>query len=197
MNWLQHPVHLHNEYIRLEPLSSAHFDALLEIAHQPEIWQYLPMDGTDKATLLNELKAAVLRRAKGEEYAFTIFDNKTNEIIGSTRIYNMFPEHRKLEIGWTWYSPKVWGKGHNVACKLLLLTYAFETLKTVRIQFQAHDKNLRSRAAIQKIGATFEGILRNDRIRYNGEHRNTAVYSIIDSEWEGVKTGLEKKLVNF
>jgi Acetyltransferases, including N-acetylases of ribosomal proteins len=195
MNWLQHPVHLHNEYIRLEPLSSGHFDALLAIAQQQEIWQYLALDGTDKETLLRELKAAILRRATGEEYAFTIFDNKTNEIIGSTRLYNMFPEHRKLEIGWTWYSPKVWGKGHNIACKLLLLTYAFETLKTLRVQFQAHDKNLRSRAAIQKIGATFEGILRNDRIRYNGEQRDTAVYSIIEREWQTVKENLAQKLM--
>lgn len=196
MNWLQHPVLLQNEYVRLEPLSSDHFDRLLHIAQAPEIWQFLSINGTDSELLLKELKSALLRRLTGEEYAFTIFDATTGDVIGSTRFYNMYPEHRKLEIGWTWYTPAVWGKGHNIACKLLLLTYCFETLKTVRVQFQAHDQNMRSRAAIRKIGAKYEGTLRNERIRYNGEVRSTAIFSIIDEEWPEVKRLLEYKLIS-
>ncbi|RYE25809.1 MAG: N-acetyltransferase [Sphingobacteriales bacterium] len=191
MNWIQHPVQLQNEYVRLEPLSAEHFEELLAVAQSPEIWQFLSLDGTDRETLRNELKSALLRRPTGEEYPFTIFDNRTGKIIGSTRFYNIFPGHRKLEIGWTWYTPQVWGKGHNIACKLLLLTYCFEVLNTVRVQFQAHDKNMRSRAAIRKIGAKYEGTLRNERIRYNGEVRSTAIFSIIDEEWPEVKRLLE------
>jgi RimJ/RimL family protein N-acetyltransferase len=196
MNWIQHPVQLQNDFVRLEPLSAEHFDRLLHIAQAPEIWQFLSVNGTDRDLLLNELKSAILRRATGEEYAFTIFDAKTGDVIGSTRFYNMYPQHRKLEIGWTWYIPAVWGKGHNNACKLLLLTYCFETLKTVRVQFQAHDKNMRSRAAIRKIGAKYEGTLRNERLRYNGELRNTAIFSIIEEEWPEVKRMLEYKLTS-
>ena len=196
MNWIQHPVLLQNEYVRLEPLSADHFDRLLHIAGATEIWQFLSINGTDKDLLLGELKSALLRRPTGEEYAFTIFDAKTGDVIGSTRFYNMYPEHRKLEIGWTWYSPAVWGKGHNTACKLLLLTYCFEILKTVRVQFQAHDQNIRSRAAIRKIGAKFEGTLRNERIRRDGTIRNTAIFSIIEEDWPEVKRLLEYKLTS-
>jgi RimJ/RimL family protein N-acetyltransferase len=194
MNWLHPPVILENEMVKLLPLESSHFDSLLQIARAPEIWRYLSFNGLDQDAFRSELKSAILRKTTGEEYPFTIFDNKTGKPIGSTRYYNMYPAHRKLEIGWTWYDPTYWGSGHNVACKLLLLTYAFETLRCVRVQFQVHDKNERSRAAVQKLGAKFEGVLRNDRIRDNGEIRNTAMYSIIEAEWPEVKQLLNERL---
>jgi RimJ/RimL family protein N-acetyltransferase len=148
----------------------------------------------DSDAFRNELRSALLRKTIGEEYPFTIFDNKTGNIIGSTRLYNMFPAHRKLEIGWTWYDPAYWGKGHNAACKLLLLTHAFETMGCVRVQFQVHEQNTRSRAAVERLGAKFEGILRNERIRDNGSIRNTVMYSIIDTEWKDVKHLLRDRL---
>ncbi len=193
MNWIEHPVILENEWIRLEPLISAHIDELATISQDSRIWEFLTFDGMDTHRFKTELKSSVLRRTVGDEYAFTIFDKRENRIIGSTRLLNIFPAHRKLEIGWTWYHPGYWGKGHNIACKQLLLTYCFETLKTVRVQFLVNSKNERSRSAVLKIGATFEGILRNDRIRDNGIIRDTAVYSITDAEWPAVKMMLSKK----
>jgi N-acetyltransferase len=194
MNWIQHPIILENNLIRLEPIGHNHIDNLIKIAEDKRIWTYLSMDGSDSDNLRQELSAAILRRATGDEYAFTIFDKRENRIIGSTRFMNIFSGHRKLEIGWTWYAPAYWGTGSNIACKLLLLTHAFETLKAVRVQLQVNSKNERSRAAVLKIGAQFEGILRNERIRHNGEIRDTAVFSIIDAEWGGVKQMLSEKL---
>lgn len=194
MNWITHPTILQNEWVRLEPLDRTHFDALIAISKHPDIWTYLTLNGTDSQKLLQELKAAILRRAVGDEYAFTVFDARENRIIGSTRLMGLYPNHRKLEIGWTWYDPAYWGSGHNLACKLLLLTHCFETLKTIRVQLQVNSKNERSRAAVLKLGATFEGLLRNERIRDNGEIRDTAIYSVIDAEWDAVKNMLSTKL---
>ncbi len=103
------------------------------------------------------------------------------------------PNHKKLEIGWTWLHPDYWGTEVNLECKLLLLTYCFEELKTYRVQFKTDENNIRSRKAIEKIGGKFEGILRHDMIRDNGTKRNSAYFSIIDSEWGDVKRALVKK----
>lgn len=168
---------------------------MLSIASANEqIWTHLPVYGANRDLLLPELKSALSKRSTGEQYPFVIIDGLNNKIIGSTRFLNIFAEHGKLEIGWTWYDPAYWGTGYNIECKYLLLTYCFETLNCIRVQLQASEKNERSRAAIQKIGGKFEGVLRNDRVRPDGTLRNTAVFSIIDSEWPEVKKMLEDKM---
>ncbi|RYD59017.1 MAG: N-acetyltransferase [Sphingobacteriales bacterium] len=194
MPYTQHPLILEGERVRLEPLDNVHLNDLLEISAQEDVWKYLSLVGADRDQLLSDLKSAQLKRLTGEQYPFAIIDKRTGKAIGSTRLYNTFPEHRKLEIGWTFYNRRYWGSGYNLECKLLLLTYCFETLKTVRVQLQTHEQNHRSRAAIQKIGGKLEGILRNERIRPGGEVRNTAVFSIIDSEWDEVKKMLKEKV---
>ena len=194
MNWIQHPVILEGQKVKLVPLESAHFNDLAEIGKQKEIWANYSIDGSDPDKLIGYLKSAVLMRATGEQYPFTIIDKAKNKIIGSTRLYNAFPEHRKLEIGWTWYDPAYWGTGHNTECKYLLLAYCFEKLQTVRVQFQTNETNLRSRVAIEKIGAKYEGLLRKERRKEDGIFRNTVMFSIIDDEWPGVKAMLEKRL---
>ncbi len=194
MNWIQHPVVLEGKKVKLVPLENAHFDELLAVAQQPEIWEFISINGADRDRMLQHLKSAVLKRATGEQYPFTIIDNQKNRIIGSTLFHNIYPEHRKLEIGWTWYDPAYWRTGYNRECKLLLLTYCFETLKTIRVQLQTDENNQRSRTAILGIGATFEGVLRKERIRANGVPRNTVMYSIIDEEWKDVKSGLMTSL---
>ena len=194
MNWIQHPVILEGERVRLVPLDSAHFDELMQVAAQEQIWERMSINGADKDRITQHLKTALLRRAVGEQYPFTIIDKVDNKIIGSTMFHNIFPEHRKLEIGWTWYDPAYWRTGHNRECKLLLLTYCFEVLNTVRVQLQTDENNERSRTAILGIGATFEGTMRKERIRANGAYLNTAMYSIIDDEWAEVKAKLQKSL---
>lgn len=190
MNWIQHPIILEGEKVKLVPLDSAHFPGLLEVGKQEKIWEHISINGSDKDRLTLHLKSAILKRGTGEQYPFTVFNVKNNCIIGSTMLHNIFPEHRKIEIGWTWYDPAYWRTGYNRECKLLLLTYCFETLKAVRVQLQTDEQNIRSRTAILGIGATFEGILRKERIKANGTFRNTAMYSITDDEWSDAKLRL-------
>ncbi len=194
MNRIQHPVILEGIKVKLVPLETAHFDELLAVGKNEIIWEQISINGADSERLLQHLKSAVLKRATGEQYAFTVIDKVNGKLIGSTLYHNIFPEHRKLEIGWTWYDPAYWRTGYNRECKLLLLTHCFEVLKTVRVQLQTDENNHRSRTAILGIGATFEGILRKERVRANGLFRNTAMYSILDDEWPQVKARLTASL---
>ncbi len=187
---IQHPVLLEGQRVRLMPLDNSHFAELVKVGSDPEIWQNMLIRGYDNDVLLTQLKSAVLKRASGEMYPFTIIDKVSNKIIGSTSLMNLFPEHMKLEIGWTWYDPEYWGTGYNTECKLLLLNYCFEKLKVVRVQFQTSEQNVRSRAAIQKIGGKQEGILRKERRKPDGSYRNTVMFSITDDEWAEVKMRL-------
>lgn len=192
MNWINLPVILESKRVRLEPLAEKHFDELIAVSTPAEIWTHLSIEGYKEDELRTGLKSALLKKISGEEYPFIIIDKMNNSIIGCTRYMDMMPEHRKLEIGWTWYIPAYWATGYNTECKLLLLTFAFEELKTVRVQLKTSGKNLRSQAAIKKIGAKYEGTLRNARISASGEIRDTAMFSIIENEWPKVKQMLQK-----
>lgn len=194
MNRIQHPVMLEGERVKLVPLEHAHFDELIAVGSQEKIWEHISINGADGDRLSLHLKSAILKRSTGEQYPFTVIDKLTGKIIGSTFLHNIFPEHSKLEIGWTWYAPSYWRTGYNRECKLLLLTYCFDTLKAVRVQLQTDENNMRSRTAILGIGATFEGVMRKERMRANGTYRNTAMYSIIDEEWPAVRTLLANSL---
>jgi RimJ/RimL family protein N-acetyltransferase len=193
MNWLQHPIVLEGNKVKLVPLEREHFSELLKIGKQQQIWEFMSINGADEARLTQHLQSALLKRAAGEQYPFTVLDRATGQIMGCTLFHNIFPEHRKLEIGWTWYDPAYWRTGYNRECKLLLLTHCFDTLKAVRVQLQTDERNQRSRTAILGIGAQYEGIMRKERIKANGEFRNTVMYSIIDDEWPHVKADLTAK----
>nr|WP_256383555.1 GNAT family protein [Myroides sp. N17-2] len=117
-------------------------------------------------------------------------DKQTKKLIGSTRFFEMYEADKKLEIGWTWITRDYWGSVVNLECKLLLLTYCFEVLKTNRVQLKTKDDNIRSRKAIEKIGGVFEGILRKDKIQNDGTTRNAAYYSILNDEWESAKNNI-------
>lgn len=194
MNWIKHPIILEGSKVKLVPLDSTHFAALMDIAKQEKIWEHISINGAESGAILLHLKSAVLKRATNEQYAFTVIDKNSGAIIGSTLFHNIFHEHRKLEIGWTWYDPAYWRTGYNRECKLLLLTYCFEVLNAVRVQLQTDELNMRSRTAILGIGATYEGTMRKERIKADGKFRNTAMYSIIDDEWLAVKAGLKAKI---
>jgi RimJ/RimL family protein N-acetyltransferase len=188
-DWITHPVIMKGEIVRLLPLEEIHFDSLIEASQDKIIWTYMGIDGTEKSHLRMALEESLTLRDKKEQYPFVIVDTKTNKIIGSTRFIKLTPEHRKLEIGWTWIHPAYWSKGYNEECKLLQMTYCFEVLKTIRVEILTWDKNVRSRKAIERIGGKFEGILRNNIIRKE-IIRNTAVFSVIESEWEETKMNL-------
>lgn len=186
--WIQHPTILKRETVDLIPLEKEHFEELFIAASDKELWELIPIDCSNREKFESAYTYALAEREKGNQYPFIIYHKPTKKIIGSTRLFEIFPNDRKLEIGWTWIIKEYWGTTVNFECKLLLLTFCFETLKTVRVQLKTKDINFRSRKAIEKIGGKFEGILRKDRIQDNGISRNTAYFSILDDEWEEAKS---------
>lgn len=134
---------------------------------------------------------------RGEAYAFAVRLTKEDRIVGSTAYLTVVPAHKRAEIGSTWYSPEMWGTAVNPECKHLLLKHAFEDWGAVRIQFGTDVKNTHSRRAILKLGAKFEGTLRNHGIRPNGSVRDAVLYSIIANEWPKVKSKLLSRIQSF
>lgn len=136
-------------------------------------------------------------KAKNEktEFPFVIVDKQSGDIIGSTRFMDIDDKHQRLEIGYTWLTPAYWRTAINTNCKYLLLRYSFEHLHLQRVQIKTDHENIRSQKAIERIGATKEGILRNHMIRKDGTTRHTVMYSITIEEWPQVKKHLESLLV--
>lgn len=178
----------------LEPLEPAHADALWEAARAPEIWRWLAPVGSSREYFDRWLELALESHRAGEEGVFAVRDRRRGEVVGSTRYLAVRPEHRALEVGWTWFNPSVWRTGLNVEVKLLLLAHAFEQLGCVRVELKTDARNERSRAAMAAIPARFEGILRNHMIVPGVGQRDSAFYSVVDSEWTEVRANLERRL---
>jgi RimJ/RimL family protein N-acetyltransferase len=157
--------------------------------HQ-QIWTYSPSSIGKLEEMEIDLNQWLKSKELGSRYPFVIFDNSTREIVGSTSFLDISLQNRKLEIGGTWLDPKVWRTSVNTECKFLMLKYCFEKLNLVRVQLRTDVRNERSNRAIQRIGAHFEGTLRQDMIMHDGFVRDSNVYSILDQEWESVKDRL-------
>jgi len=176
--------------VKLLPASLEHLDRLFNASHQREIWTYSPSIISKHEDLEITMNQWMKSKEQGLRYPFVIIDKSTNEIVGSTSYLDFSPQNRKLEIGGTWLDPKVWRTRVNTECKYLLLKYGFEEMNLVRVQFRTDTRNERSNRAIQRIGAKLEGTLRQDAIMHDGYIRDSNVYSILNKEWEGVKTRL-------
>lgn len=175
--------------VRLEPLTPAHDDDLVEAARPPEIWTWMC-----NAMTPDETRAWLAAARAGSEFPFATVDVSSGRAIGSTRYMSLRPEHHGLEIGWTWLTPAAWRTGANVEAKLLQLTYAFETLRCLRVELKTHASNARSRGAMERMGATFEGIHRKHLVLPGVGVRDSAWYSILDDEWPRVREGLQARL---
>jgi RimJ/RimL family protein N-acetyltransferase len=191
--WVQ-PVTLEGRLVRLEPLAESHLGDLLEVALDPDIWRLTIAQVRDEASLRAWLETALRNRAAGAELPFATIDRASGKAIGSTRFLSIVPEHRRLEIGWTWVGRAFQRTGANREAKLLQLGHAFETLGASRVEFKTDSRNERSRAALQGIGATFEGIFRSHMIMPWGPLRDSAYYSVVAAEWPAVKAALLGKL---
>lgn len=187
------PVVLEGRFVRLEPLADAHAADLLAAAADPAIWRWMPMDLRSPANIASWLEQAQAQQQSGTSLPFAIVELATGRAVGSTRYLNIVPHDRGLEIGWTWLGSAYWRTAVNSECKFLLLRHAFETLGAIRVQIKTDSNNERSRRAIERLGAQFEGILRNHMIQPYGL-RHTAMYSIIDTEWPEVKAKLQASL---
>jgi RimJ/RimL family protein N-acetyltransferase len=193
-NWIQHPITLEGDLVQLITLNKDHFSELEVLAADQRIWQYYVYDGTDISRFRSVLKSAMDEMLNGTQLPFVIYHKNERKIIGSTRFMDIQALHRKLEIGSTWLHPDYWGTPVNLECKLLMLTFCFETVGALRVQFKTDENNTRSRKAIEKVGGKFEGVLRHDMLRDNGTKRNSAYYSIIDNEWSALKLSLTDQL---
>ncbi len=193
--WENLTVVLEGEGVRLEPLAERHEAGLFEMAQDERVWSWMPYDASTSREVFHRwMEEAMSRSEAGVEAAFATIDAATGEPIGSTRYLALRPEHRGLEIGWTWLAPSHWRTGANVEAKLLMLKHAFEDLECLRVEFKTDSRNERSRNALAALPARFEGIFRKHMVVRGGDLRDSAYYSITDDEWPEVKKNLRRRL---
>ena len=184
---------LEGRLVRLAPLERGHAEGLWAASRDPQTWQWLSIvQPATRAELDAWLGTALEAAGAGTEIPLvTVVDER---IVGSTRFLALRPEHRSVEIGWTWLHPSAWGTGANVEAKLLMLRHAFEAWGCRRVELKTDAQNVRSRGAMEALGATFEGVHRKHMLVRGGENRDSAWYSILDDEWPGVRERLSARL---
>ncbi len=190
--WVE-PVILEGTRVRLEPLRRDHLADLKLVAFDAPLWQWTIMGPQDDAGLERWLETALANAEAGAERPFATIDLASGRAVGSSRYMSIAPEHRRLEIGWTWIGSAFQRTGANREAKLLQLTHAFETLGANRVEFKTHARNERSRNALAGMGATFEGIFRQHMIMPDGSLRDSAWFSVIADEWPAVKARLQAR----
>ncbi|RXR17251.1 N-acetyltransferase [Flavobacterium amnicola] len=187
---------LESEIVRLEPLEQSHIPSLLTYSlHQPEIWKFSSIAAIGEENFKKYVQIALDQREKLIEYAFVVYDKRTNEYAGSTRFYDMQLQNKTLQLGYTWYGSQFHGTGLNKHCKYLLLEFAFEKMGMERVEFRADNTNERSKSAMKSIGCKVDGVLRKNMLKLDGTRRDSIVLSILRDEWfDEVKENLKQKL---
>jgi RimJ/RimL family protein N-acetyltransferase/nitroimidazol reductase NimA-like FMN-containing flavoprotein (pyridoxamine 5'-phosphate oxidase superfamily) len=192
--WLT-PVPLRGEHVVLEPLDMSHVDGLYDATRDPEVWQYLTQPQPRGVDGIAEFVAEALRaNQRGERVPWVQRDAATGEIIGTTSYYFPDERFRTMEIGGTFLGRHWWRTGVNTEAKLLLLTHAFESLDAIRVTWQTDIRNERSQAAIARLGATREGVLRANRRRADGSWRDSVLFSMTTNEWPTAQARLREKI---
>ena len=190
------PVVLSGKFVRLEPLRAAHVPGLTIAGGDASIWRYMLYGEVTTDEKMAAWVADILsRKAAGTDQPFAVVHLESGKLAGATRYMEIRPAHRSLEIGGTWYGKDFQRTPVNTETKYLLLRHAFETLGCIRVQFKADSRNERSLKAIERIGATREGVLRNHMILENDVYRHSVYFSVIENEWPAVKLRLEAMLV--
>jgi N-acetyltransferase len=193
MTWLE-PVQLTGAAVTLIPLGINHVEPLKAAVMDGELWKLWFANVPSCDQMEDYVMRAVENSAKGN-VAFAVRLNSTHKIVGTTRFYNVDEINRRPMLGYTWYANSARRTGVNTECKLLLLQYAFEEKNAIAVEFRTHYFNQVSRAAIERLGAKQDGILRSHQLMRDGSIRDTVVYSILDHEWPAVKNNLTSKLI--
>ena len=185
---------LENEMVKLRPLALSDFENLLHFSiNEPELWTYSLIQANSEINLKKYIELAINGRENSKEYAFIVFDKRTEKFAGSTRFYDIQIENLTLQLGYSWYGKEFQGTGLNKNCKYLLLEFAFEILKMDRVEFRADNENKRSISAMKSIGCKEEGILRSNGFKADGTRRDSIVLSILKDEWDNdIKDKLKK-----
>ena len=192
--WMAPDLTLTGRLVSLVPLHPSHAPDLYAVGQDPEIWRYVPIPMRSLSDMAEYVRAAVADRDRGEAQPFAILSRADGSVLGSTRYYALAEKHRNLEIGYTWLKPSAWRSPINSECKLLLLRHAFESLGCLRVSLRTDVRNLRSRRAIERLGATQEGVFRKHMILPDGHVRDTVYYSLTDEEWPKARDFLAASL---
>ena len=188
------PLQLQGPHARLEPLAAHHHDDLVEAVRDGELWNlwytFIPTPDRMQAEIDRRLQL----QAQGSMVPFAVIEPASGQAVGMTTYMNIDAAHHRVEIGSTWYRRRVQRSALNTQCKRLLLSHAFDTLGCIAVEFRTHWFNHDSRHAIERLGAKLDGVLRSHQIAPNGSLRDTAVYSIIASEWPAVRSHLDYQL---
>jgi RimJ/RimL family protein N-acetyltransferase len=188
------PVTLEGVHVRLEPLGLGHIEPLAEIGCDPDLWRWTTQVVRSPQEMDDYVRGALAEQAAGRALPFATVHRSSGRVVGSTRFGAIEPVHRKVEIGWTWIG-KAWQRtAVNTEAKYLMLRHAFDDWRVVRVELKTDRLNKRSRAAILRIGATEEGVLRSHLVTATGRVRDTVYFSIIAEEWPAVREALEMKL---
>lgn len=185
---------LENQCVKLSLLDLSNYKRLIPIAQQPNLIQFLPSKIDTPEDLKNYVQTAVDDYYQKTAIPFIIFDKRTNAYAGSKRFGLINWKNKVLHIGWTWIGNQFQGTGLNKNMKFLMLKYAFDVLKFDKVEFRVDERNTKSRKAVEKLGATLEGILRKDTLMRNGFKRSTCCYGILSEEWARIKISAFKNL---
>lgn len=188
------PRTLEGPTLRLEPLTPGHVDGLCAAGLDPELWRLTVSRVASRADMERYLGEALDEQARRVALPFATIERATGRVIGSTRFGNAAPAHRRVEIGWTWLGRPWQRTGANTEAKYLMLQHAFEVWDCLRVEFKTSTRNDRSRAALLRIGAQEEGILRRHMVNEDGSLRDSVYFSIISDEWPYVKRRLAERL---
>lgn len=188
------PITLEGQLVRLEPLVPTHEESLIAAAGDGELWNSIVTIVPSRAEMAAYIASALNAQARGRELPFVIIRKPSGQVVGTTRFYDIEPIDRRVEIGYTWLATSAQRTAVNTEAKLLLLTHAFEALRCIRVSFVTDVLNQQSRAAILRLGAKEEGVLRNHMVMPSGRYRDSLCLSIIEAEWPEVKARLEAKL---
>lgn len=182
---IENKILLENDIVKLEPLQLEHYQDLWPVAQQMDLYQY----GSSDVSSIDKLKAYISTAIHDTTaIPFIIYDKRKAAYVGCTRFGNIDTKNKVLHIGWTWISIATQGSGLNHSMKFLMLQYAFEVLLYEKVEFRIDERNLKSRKAVEKLGATLEGVLRKNVTTKNNFRRSSCCYGILKEEWNSIKT---------
>jgi RimJ/RimL family protein N-acetyltransferase len=191
------PVVLEGARVRLEPLAPQHLPELAQIAFEPSIWNWTRRRITTTGEFQSWVEEATAEVRAGTAIVWVTRSKADGHVAGSTRLFEISPKHRTMELGGTWLHPNYHRTGINVEAKYLQLRHAFERMSALRVAFKTHHENIRSQQAITALGAKHEGTFRNHMIMPDGGIRHSVWYSIIQQEWPEAKANLESRMQRF
>jgi len=189
----EHYISLENERIKLEPLTPDHVKLMRPLSSDSDIWRWYTEDLSNPDDLENWMMNRLRESENGTQMSYAVIDKKDDKVIGSSSYGHIEWAEKCLEVGWTWLGKEYIGSGINKHMKFLMLGHAFDTMGIERLELRTDETNVRSRRAMEKIGAVYDGILRNHRTTQGGRRRNSVIYSIIRSEWNEVRNTIFKE----